>query len=191
MMGIGFGRPDQSWGPNYLPSLVNNALLHIEGMDEGTVRAGYILTPTGIYAGLTGQNTAGNYAYMKLIQQTIAGQLGTQWQTAQGTITIAGPHGVPTVQYGTMILMDTGLDHFFGSTGTTYEQTDRAYHFTVGLLGGAGVAGYTFSASGNAINAASLSPSSENFSSLCGPPATSCGYTPASFEQNSSAYRPA
>ncbi len=118
--GVGFGRPDSGWGPDYLPSLANNALVNITGMAQGTLNAGYILTPTGIEAGLTAQNTAGNFAYLKLMQETIAGQSGIQWATAPGSVTIANQSGT-VAQYGTMILMDTGITHFYGSTGTTYS----------------------------------------------------------------------
>ncbi len=148
-MGIGFGRPDTGWGP-YLPSLANNALLNIDGMAEGTVRAGYILTQTGIDAGLTAQNTGPGYAYLKLMQEQIGGQIGTQWTTPNGTVQIIN-NGTEIANYSTQILMDTGINAIFGNTGATYE-TNGNYTFNIILIGGS--AGYQFSAGGNAINSA-------------------------------------
>ncbi|SHO62406.1 outer membrane autotransporter barrel domain-containing protein [Pseudoxanthobacter soli DSM 19599] len=165
MMGVGFGRPDNGWGPDYLPSLENNALLHIAGMDEGTVRAGYILTPTGIQAGLTAANTSGDYAYLKLKQENIAGQEGTQWQTPPGVVTITDEATKKSTSVGTMILMDTGISHTAGGLDAKFKN-DSTYVVTVDMLGGVGVVGYSFKGTGYAL---------KGYDYLC---QSDCGFTP-------------
>ncbi|MFG1428154.1 autotransporter family protein [Roseixanthobacter glucoisosaccharinicivorans] len=113
LMGVGYGRPDSGWGPDYLPSLVNNPLLHLAGMDEGTVRAGYVITPQGIQAGLTAQNAGSGFSYVKLVQDTPAGQAGVNWQTAPGTVVVDGTK----VTHVDSVLMDTGISYLWSDLG--------------------------------------------------------------------------
>ncbi|MFG1422207.1 autotransporter family protein [Roseixanthobacter liquoris] len=113
LMGVGYGRPDSGYGPDYLPSLVNNPLLHIAGMDDGTVRAGYVITPQGIQAGLTAQNAGSGFSYVKLEQDTPAGQVGVNWKTAPGTVVVDG-NSVTKVD---SVLMDTGISYLWSDLG--------------------------------------------------------------------------
>lgn len=111
MIGIGFGRPDTGWGPDYLPSLNNNPLLHITGMDEGTVRSGYVITPDGIQAGLTSANAGTGYAYVQL--QPTTGATAPNWQTPQGSVVVNGTSS------SSSILVDTGLQYMWADLGSS------------------------------------------------------------------------
>ncbi|MFG1462964.1 autotransporter domain-containing protein [Xanthobacter sp. DSM 24535] len=113
LMGVGYGRPDSGWGPSYLPSLLNNPLLHLAGMDEGTVRAGYVITPQGIQAGLTAQNAGSGFAYVKLVADKPAGEIGPNWRTAPGTVVVDGK----TVTKIDSVLMDTGISYLWSDLG--------------------------------------------------------------------------
>ena len=109
MMGVGFGRPDAGQ-TGYHPSLDSNPLLHFAGMDEGTVRAGYVITPTGIQAGLTAQNAGSGFSYVQLLPAT--GPTAPNWQTTPGTLVVNGNAAVSTE-----VLIDTGISYMWSSLG--------------------------------------------------------------------------
>ncbi|MCX5512328.1 autotransporter family protein [Kaistia algarum] len=111
MIGIGFGRPDTGWGPDYLPSLNNNPLLHLTGMDEGTVRAGYVITADGIQAGLTSANAGTGFAYVQL--QPTTGATAPNWQTTAGSVVVNGTSS------SSPILVDTGLQYMWADLGSS------------------------------------------------------------------------
>ncbi|WP_454914760.1 autotransporter domain-containing protein [Xanthobacter sediminis] len=110
MIGIGFGRPDSGWGPDYLPSLNNNPLLHLAGMDDGSVRAGYVITPTNIQAGLTSANAGTGFAYVQLLPST--GPTAPNWKTPRGRIVADG------VSMSSPILLDTGIRYMWADLGS-------------------------------------------------------------------------
>jgi len=110
MIGIGFGRPGTGWGPDYLPSLDNNPLLHLDGMDDGTVRAGYVLTAAGIQAGLTSENAGAGFAYVQL--QPTTGATAPNWQTTQGSVVVNGTSSASP------ILMDAGIRYMWADLGS-------------------------------------------------------------------------
>ena len=109
MMGVGFGRPDAGQ-TGYQPSLDSNPLLHFAGMDEGTVRAGYVITPYGIQAGLTAQNAGSGFSYVQL--QPAVGATAPNWQTTPGTVVVNGNAAVSTE-----VLIDTGINYMWSSLG--------------------------------------------------------------------------
>ncbi len=115
LMGIGYGRPDDGWGPDYLPSLVNNPLLNITGMAQGTVRAGYVITPEGIEAGLTAANAGSGYAYTQLVPTTAPVEDSPNWQTLPGSVVVNGS----TVQSGKGVLIDAGISYAWADLGST------------------------------------------------------------------------
>jgi len=109
MMGVGFGRPDAGQ-TGYHPSLDSNPLLHFAGMDEGTVRAGYVITPTGIQAGLTAQNAGSGFSYVQLLPAV--GATAPNWQTTPGTVVVNGSTAVSTE-----VLIDTGINYMWSNFG--------------------------------------------------------------------------
>ncbi|TDT96439.1 outer membrane autotransporter protein [Azorhizobium sp. AG788] len=122
MMGIGYGRPDNGW-TGYQPSLNTNPLLHLTGMDEGTVRSGYIVTATGIQAGLTAANAGQGYALIQL--QPSTGQASANWTTPPGTL-IVTPNGGSPATTALPVLVDTGISYLWGNLGTA--STACTYH---------------------------------------------------------------
>ncbi len=111
MIGIGFGRPDSGWGPDVLPSLGNNPLVNLPGMAEGTVRAGYVITPTNIQAGLTSANAGAGFAYVQLLPTT--GPTAPNWQTPQGSVVVNN-----TPAPDNQILLDIGINYMWADLGS-------------------------------------------------------------------------
>ncbi len=114
MMGVAYGRPGGSDVPPI--TLTNNALLHLQGMDATggappTVRAGYVITPTGIQAGLTSDNASSNYALIQLTPKVIGDK--PNWETMPGQIYINGTQDTRN----STVLMDTGISYVWTSVG--------------------------------------------------------------------------
>lgn len=149
MMGIGFGRPDAGW-TGFLPSLDSNPLLHLQGMDAGTVRAGYIITTNGIQAGLTSTNANQGYSFVQL-QPSVIPLSSPNWQTPNGTLVYTS--GGTTTSATLPVLVDTGITYLWGNLGNTshtcvYNGTtygcmpkDTAVSITIG---GGGSMGYSY-----------------------------------------------
>ncbi len=149
MMGVGFGRPDAGW-TGYLPSLDANPLLHLQGMDAGTVRAGYIITTTGIQAGLTATNANQGYSFIQL-QPSVIPLSSPNWQTPTGTLVYTSDGTTTTTTLP--VLVDTGITYLWGNLGnttntcvyrgTTYgcSPTNTAVSVTIG---GGGSMGYSY-----------------------------------------------
>ncbi|WP_208948236.1 autotransporter outer membrane beta-barrel domain-containing protein [Segnochrobactrum spirostomi] len=161
MLGIGFDRTTMGEGTlpaeknnddmkKYVSSLpptsqAYNLLLNLSEMQSGTMRRGYIITPTGVSLGLTQANTSSeNFTYAQLLLQS-AGTNGVpnQWQQVQGTITVGGTTS------STTLLMDTGITNAFIDVpnGTAAENNNTVV--TISLAGGS--ASYTFT-SGDLTN---------------------------------------
>lgn len=156
LMGVGYGRPDTGWGPNYLPSLINNPLLNLPGMANGTVRAGYIITSTGIEAGLTAANAGSGYAYIQLQPDTTLNEVSPNWQTLPGTVLVNGS----TVQSGGGVLLDSGISYSWADLGSaisaasvtcaanaSFQCAPANTQVTV-YLGGTNQIGYTYTVDG-------------------------------------------
>lgn len=104
MIGVGFGRT----GANSGATLSNNPLLNMPGMDDGTVRAGYVITPDGIQAGLTTANAGSGYAYVQLVPEAGVGE----WTTPAGTVYANG-----NATEASAILLDTGINYMWTGFG--------------------------------------------------------------------------
>ncbi len=126
----------------------NNAFLNLPGMQDGTMRAGYIIDASGVTLGLTTANAGSGWAYGQLTQASPAsGASAPLWQPAVTTITAAG--GAPT--QGTE-LVDTGLTRSFvnGSGATVANLGQDGTTVAVDLLGtGTGTVGYQFAVGGS------------------------------------------
>jgi hypothetical protein len=108
VMGIGFAResPEQQHGtPDY------NAFLNLTKIrQDGKLKSlpknwcnGYVVTPTGVYLGLTSKNTA-NAGFVKLLPWTTYSTSSlSEWMAAPMTISVDGTSGNGN------ILMDTGV----------------------------------------------------------------------------------
>lgn len=154
MLGVGFDRT--TMGEGVLPTVKNNdemkkyvdglqptsqaynLFLNLAEMQSGEMRRGYIITPTGIYLGLTQENTSSAaFTYAQLLLRS-AGTDGVpnQWQQVEGTITVGG------VTSTTTLLMDTGITNaFINVPNGNAAQTDGTA-VTISLAGGS--ASYTF-----------------------------------------------
>lgn len=168
MMGVGFDRNTMGTGAvdptdPTLPSQLDgapvtssafNPFLNIAEMKSGnTMRAGYILTPTGVQLGLTAANTApvpggSAFAYGQLlpIPASSGGPLVNNWQAVPLAISV----NQSAFQHGT-ILMDTGVNDGFlvlpslSNAGiVTDGQVNDGVPITVRLLGAGDLVGYSF-----------------------------------------------
>lgn len=113
MMGVGYGRPSQGDTPAVTPA--QNPLLHLQGMDmtsaSAPVRAGYVIGPDGIQAGLTSQNAGSGFAYVQLAP---ASNNGVQdWQTLPGQIYVNNTQATRD----TSVLLDTGISYLWSGFG--------------------------------------------------------------------------
>lgn len=167
MMGVGFDRntmgttavdPTQ---PGLVAQLVNaaptpsslNPFLNLTEMQQGTMRAGYIVTPTGVYLGLTAANTAplnGNpFAYGQLLP--LSPSQPNNWQAQPLVISLTNGSATTGPQSGT-VLMDTGVqDGFLVLPNVSSApfvngngQLANGVSVTVNLLGAQGLVGYNF-----------------------------------------------
>ncbi|MFG1463120.1 autotransporter domain-containing protein [Xanthobacter sp. DSM 24535] len=129
MMGVGFDRNTMGEGTvdvsnttqaikvlNGKPttSAIYNPFLNISGMNENTVRRGYIITPTQVELGLTSSNTSAEaftYGQLALANPAVAGG-PDNWQAVQAQVTIQVP-GSSTVSGTGTLLMDTGVTDAF------------------------------------------------------------------------------
>lgn len=101
MMGVGFGRETDSQAqgtPDKNPFL--NLVVPGTSQPDGTVRPGYVVTRNGVYVGLTTQNTAGEFTYVKLGYDPAY----RDWSGAPACIAVNG--GTPTCGQS---LVDTGI----------------------------------------------------------------------------------
>ncbi len=154
MLGIGFDRT--TMGEGTLPDEKNNdkmkkyvdglaptsqaynLFLNLSEMQAGTMRRGYIITPTGIYLGLTQENTSSQaFTYAQLVLQSAgSGSVPAQWQQIEGTITVGG------VTSPTTLLMDTGVTNAFINVPNGSAALTDNTAVTISLAGGS--ASYTF-----------------------------------------------
>lgn len=172
MMGVGFDR--NTMGTTYVdptqPGLVAqlvsapatpsslNPFLNLTQMQQGTMRAGYIVTPTGVYLGLTGTNTAplnGNpFAYGQLLP--LSPTQPNNWQAQPIVISLTNGSAATGPQSGT-VLMDTGVQDGFlvlpnvnsAPFVNANGQLANGVNVTVNLLGAQGLVGYNFTVGTN------------------------------------------
>lgn len=168
MMGVGFDRNtmgttavNPALGEALVPQLVNapptpsslNPFLNLTQMQQGTMRAGYIVTPYGVYLGLTGANTAtvnGNaFAYGQLLP--LSPSQPNNWHAQPMVLTVTNGSATSGPQSGS-ILMDTGVQDGFlvlpgvnrASFVNANGQLADGVSVTVNLLGAQGLVGYSF-----------------------------------------------
>ena len=141
MVGIGFAREHDHQSQS-TPD--KNPLLQISGGAD-QLRRGYILSPEGVHVGLTGENTRGDFRFIKLSR--VAGHL--DWSPLPACVSV---NGQAPAACGS-ILMDTGVSAMFitlplaqaaGQTGSLISGTEisirvggsadgfQLYSFTVG-----------------------------------------------------------
>ncbi|MFG1427911.1 autotransporter outer membrane beta-barrel domain-containing protein [Roseixanthobacter glucoisosaccharinicivorans] len=161
MMGVGFDRNTMGAGTvdvsntteaikvlNGKPttSSIYNPFLNITGMNEGTVRRGYIITPTQVELGLTTANTSAaafTYGQLALANPSAAGG-PNNWQAVQAQVTIQVPGSNVVSGTGTL-LMDTGVtDAFIEVPGA--PDGVAPVNTTVGISFVGGSATYTITA---------------------------------------------
>ncbi|SHG25187.1 outer membrane autotransporter barrel domain-containing protein [Kaistia soli DSM 19436] len=155
MMGVGYdrntmgtGSVDLSLSGKQLNEQLNaapttseayNLFLNIDGMAEGALRRGYIITPTGVELGLTAANTSSQaFTYAQLVLNS-AGTNGatSNWQSVAADVTLAGTSSTAT------LLMDTGITgSFFEIPGGTEGPATAGTVITISLAGGS--ATYSF-----------------------------------------------
>ncbi|MFG1422914.1 autotransporter family protein [Roseixanthobacter liquoris] len=161
MMGVGFDRNTMGAGTidvsnttqaikvlNGEPttSSIYNPFLNITGMNDGTVRRGYIITPTEVELGLTAGNTstaAFAYGQLALANPSAAGG-PNNWQAVQAQVTIQVP-GSSTVSGTGTLLMDTGVTDAFVEVPGAPDGVAPA-NTTVGISFVGGSATYTITA---------------------------------------------
>ncbi len=155
MMGVGFDRTGHGDTPNTNRwNQQFNPFLNLDAMREGSMRAGYILTPQGVRLGLTTMNTSNsetsgqsvsNYAFQKLIPTGLKQVPGSppDWQSPTGFISLNGS-AYPVGQ----AVVDTGIDNML-LTLPTYPSfgTLSAGLVNVSLLNSNGHVGYSFNIS--------------------------------------------
>lgn len=174
MMGVGFDRNtmgtaavDPLQGENLVIQLLSapptpaslNPFLNLTQMQQGTMRAGYIVTPTGVALGLTGTNTAavnGNaFAYGQLLP--LSPTQPNNWQAQPMVLTVTNPQGVTSGPQSGSILMDTGVQDGFivlpsvnkAAFVNADNELTNGVNVTVNLLGTQGLVGYTFTVGTN------------------------------------------
>ncbi|MEP9369321.1 autotransporter domain-containing protein [Xanthobacter sp. VNH20] len=153
MMGVGFDRNTMGAGTvdvsnttqaikvlNGKPttSSIYNPFLNIAGMNEGTVRRGYIISPTQVELGLTAANTSAaafTYGQLALANPSAAGG-PNNWQAVQAQVTIQVPGSSAVAGTGTL-LMDTGVTDAFievpgAPDGVAPANTTVAFSFVGG-----------------------------------------------------------
>lgn len=99
MMGVGFDRTGDAQS-----SQLANPFLNVSSGQ--TMRRGYIVTRSGVYIGLTADNTQGNFSYVKLAQNSDA---DNPWKSA--TVCITVNHQTPAACGNSLV--DTGVDSMF------------------------------------------------------------------------------
>lgn len=133
MMGIGFDRNTMGTGvvntsnPTAAAARLDaapttpqiyNPFLNVVTSGSGAYRNGYIITPTGVYLGLTEANTSAqaySYAQLALAPKQTAG--APQWLATTVTVTVTTPAGASTPASSASgkgtLLMDTGVEDAF------------------------------------------------------------------------------
>jgi hypothetical protein len=135
MIGIGFAR-ERDRQAQSTPD--KNPLLRIlDGGAGGERRSGYVLTSRGIHVGLTADNTAGEFRYIKLDRQHPERSMRGDWSAVPACISIerAAPPSC-----GTM-LVDTGVADMFMTTSPAQAGAARgsfALGTEVTILAGSG-----------------------------------------------------
>ena len=99
MMGIGFGEIDQ------------NALLNFEPMKNGQMRRGFIIEPEGVRVGLTGDDVAPGFFFVKL-ERPAQPDTRRLWALPRVNIRATLPDG-KQFDAGGRALMDTGIRGLF------------------------------------------------------------------------------
>lgn len=116
-----------------------NVFLNIDGMAEGALRRGYIITPNGVELGLTAANTSASaFTYSQLVLES-AGVDGAapNWKSVVADITLAGTSS------NADLLMDTGVyGSFFEVPGAAKGPAPAGTEITISLAGGS--ATYSF-----------------------------------------------
>jgi len=132
-----------------------NALINLTNMTNGSMVAGYVVTPTGIQLGLT-QNTT-NFAYTALQPTglTNAPSLNTppDWTPSTGQVVVNGVTNGP----GSVVL-DSGISNSYMSlTNPSGWIHDGSNSISVNLLNSAGAVGYSFGTdTNNSVDSNSL-----------------------------------
>ncbi len=116
-----------------------NVFLNIDGMAEGALRRGYIISPDGVQLGLTAANTSASaFTYSQLVLES-AGVNGAapNWKSVVADITLAGTSS------NANLLMDTGVyGSFFEVPGVPKGPAPAGTEITISLAGGS--ATYSF-----------------------------------------------
>lgn len=132
--GVGYGRPGT--GDSFTPTPALNPLLNIQGMTgpNPTLRQGYMVTPTGLVVGLTGQNAGSGFSIVKLTPNP---NIPSDWTTLPGQFSVNGTPVATTNQ----ALLDSGLSYVWtnlgGSVSTGHCPGERRFSCASGS--------YTFS----------------------------------------------
>lgn len=110
-LGIGYGRPGAG-ADTVKPTPINNPLIHIAGMDgpNAAIRAGYVISQTGIAVGLTGENAGKGFAITKLTRDA---QDPIDWQTLPGQFYVNHQQ----VTSNDAVLVDSGLSYLWANFG--------------------------------------------------------------------------
>ena len=153
--GVGFDRTGQGTYPNSgAYNQQYNAFLNLDQMKAGTMRAGFILTQTGVQLGL--DETTSGYAYTDLAPTGLAQVPGSppDWQAPTGTVTYDGQ------TFGTgQVVIDTGIPS--GILTLPGYSAQSAFNGTLGvdLINSGGAVSYQInSATGNAVEPAGVPP---------------------------------
>ncbi len=158
MMGVGFdiGLHTPSIAQDI--STANNAFLNLQGMQAGTMTAGYVIDTSGIHLGLSAADVGSGWAFQKLQASTNQEPSGAplDWQPA----TIGGSVNGVSFPDG-QLLVDTGLANSYLETTDPFAPAGTGTLVTLNLLGTSGAVSYSYVLGGNSSQAptrGSLSP---------------------------------
>jgi hypothetical protein len=99
MMGVGFCRGTVA------AAVAKNPFISLDGMLNGSMRAGYVIEQDGIQLGLTAKNAGSGFVFQKLQpREGIPAGGPKDWLLAPGTFKVNG-----ALTPGVSVLMDTGL----------------------------------------------------------------------------------
>lgn len=153
--GVGFDRTGQGTSPNNnLYNQQYNAFLNISQMQSGSMRAGYILTPTGVQLGL--DDTVSGYAYTNLTPTGLSqvAKSPLDWQAPTGTVSYEGQSS------GTgQLVIDTGISYGILTLPGYSPESRFSSGMGVDLINSGGAVGYQINSATNNI----LDPSRVTF----------------------------
>jgi hypothetical protein len=170
MIGVGFGRPDDGAPASYRPSLVNNAFLQVREMQAGSMRRGYVITGAGIELGLTRRNTAGPFAFVKLVRMQAPTEVSPNWETMPGRLVV----GTKRSSMGT-VLMDTGIRGLIASGPNLGDAPQPGTRVSLELFGARDIAGFSFETGGRPRRG---TPADETWTSSDAAPFVNTGINP-------------